>query len=98
MGHFCDGRASLVAGTHTHAPTADHQILPQGTAFMSDVGMTGDYNSIIGMSKDEPLSRFLRKIPGARFEPATGQATLYGLAVETDDGTGLAPRAGAVTL
>ena len=55
MGHFCDGRASLVVGTHTHAPTADHQILPRGTAFMSDVGMTGDYDSVIGMDKDEPM-------------------------------------------
>ncbi len=76
MGHFCDGRASLVIGTHTHAPTADHQILPQGTAFMSDVGMTGDYDSVIGMDKNEPLTRFLRKIPNARFEPALGAATL----------------------
>src|SRR5205807_2302544 len=64
MGHFCDGRASLVVGTHTHVPTADHQILPRGTAFVSDVGMTGDYDSVIGMDKDEPLMRFLRKIPG----------------------------------
>ena len=55
MGYFCDGRASLVVGTHTHVPTADHRILPRGTAFMSDVGMTGDYNSVIGMDKDEPL-------------------------------------------
>jgi 2',3'-cyclic-nucleotide 2'-phosphodiesterase len=98
MGHFCDGRASLVIGTHTHAPTADHQILPQGTAFMSDVGMTGDYNSVIGMDKEEPLTRFLRKIPGARFEPATGEATLCALAVETDDATGLARRIAAVRL
>ena len=98
MGHFCDGRASLVVGTHTHAPTADHQILPHGTAFMSDVGMTGDYNSVIGMDKDEPLNRFLRKIPNARFEPALGEATLCALAVETDDATGLALRVGAVRL
>ena len=98
MGHFCDGRVSLVIGTHTHAPTADHQILPLGTAFMSDVGMTGDYNSVIGMDKDEPLTRFLRKIPNARFEPATGEATLCALAVETDDATGLARRVGAVRL
>ncbi len=98
MGHFCDGRASLVVGTHTHAPTADHQILPHGTAFMSDVGMTGDYNSVIGMDKNEPLARFLRKIPAARFEPATGEATLCALAVETDDATGLARRVGAVRL
>jgi hypothetical protein len=98
MGHFCDGRASLVVGTHTHAPTADHQILPHGTAFMSDVGMTGDYDSVIGMAKDEPLNRFLRKIPGARFEPAMGPATLCALAVETDDATGLARRIAAVRL
>ncbi len=98
MGHFCDGRASLVVGTHTHAPTADHQILPHGTAFVSDLGMTGDYNSVIGMDKDEPLTRFLRKISGARFEPAMGEATLCALAVETDDATGLARKVGAVRL
>jgi 2',3'-cyclic-nucleotide 2'-phosphodiesterase len=98
MGHFCDGRASLVVGTHTHAPTADHQILPHGTAFVSDLGMSGDYDSIIGMDKDEPLTRFLRKIPGSRFEPAMGEATLCALAVETDDATGLALRVGAVRL
>src|SRR6476646_9710811 len=66
MGHFCDGRASLVVGTHTHAPTADHQILPGGTAFISDVRMTGDYDSVIGMIKDEPLNRFVSKIPSTR--------------------------------
>jgi metallophosphoesterase (TIGR00282 family) len=98
MGHFCDGRASVVVGTHTHVPTADHQILPQGTAFVSDVGMTGDYDSIIGMDKNEPLSRFLRKISGARFEPAMGEATLCALAVDIDDATGLARRVGAVRL
>src|SRR5216683_537406 len=98
MGHFCDGRASLVVGTHTHVPTADHQILPHGTGFISDVGMTGDYDSVIGMDKDEPLTRFLRKIAGARFEPAMGEATLCALAVETDDSTGLARRVGAVRL
>jgi metallophosphoesterase (TIGR00282 family) len=98
MGHFCDGRASLVVGTHTHAPTADHQILPRGTAFISDVGMTGDYDSVIGMDKEEPLIRFLRKIPTARFEPAMGAATLCALAVETDDDTGLARRVAAVRL
>ena len=98
MGHFCDGRASLVIGTHTHVPTADHQILPHGTAFMSDVGMSGDYNSVIGMDKEEPLLRFLRKISGARFEPALGPATLCALAVETDDATGLARRIAAVRL
>ena len=62
MGYFVDGRVSLVVGTHTHVPTADHRILPGGTAFMSDVGMTGDFDIVIGMAKDEPLNRFLRKI------------------------------------
>ena len=98
MGHFCDGRASLVVGTHTHAPTADHQILPHGTAFVSDAGMSGDYDSIIGMEKDEPLARFVRRIAGARFEPATGAATLCAIAVETHDSTGLALRVAAVRL
>jgi hypothetical protein len=97
MGYFCDGRASLVVGTHTHVPTADHRILPGGTAFVSDVGMTGDFDSIIGMTKDEPLQRFLRKISSGRFEPASGPATLCGLAVETD-GKGLAHRLAAVRL
>jgi len=96
MGHFCDGRASLVVGTHTHAPTADHQIMPGGTAFMSDVGMAGDYDSVIGMAKDEPLNRFLRRVSSNRFEPALGPATLCAIAVETDDATGLARRIGAV--
>ena len=98
LGFFVDGRASLVVGTHTHAPTADHRILPGGTAFMSDVGMTGDYDSVIGMVKDEPLGRFLRKIPQSKFEPATGPATLCAVAVETDDATGLAHRVAPVRL
>ena len=98
VGHFVDGRATLVVGTHTHVPTADHQILPGGTAFMSDVGMTGDYDSVIGMAKDEPLGRFLRRIPSAKFEPALGPATLCGLAVESDPATGLATRVAPVRL
>jgi 2',3'-cyclic-nucleotide 2'-phosphodiesterase len=98
MGHFVDGRASLMVGTHTHAPTADHQILPGGTAFISDVGMTGDYDSVIGMAKHEPLTRFLRRIATTKFEPANGPATLCAVAVETDDATGLARRIAAVRL
>jgi 2',3'-cyclic-nucleotide 2'-phosphodiesterase len=90
MGHFVDGRASLVVGTHTHVPTADHQILPGGTAYLSDAGMCGDYHSVIGMEKTEPLQRFLRKLPVERMRPAEGEATLCGVAVETDDATGLA--------
>ncbi len=90
MGHFVDGRASLLVGTHTHVPTADHQILPGGTAYMSDAGMCGDYLSVIGMDKTEPLQRFLRKLPVERMRPAEGEATVSGVAVETDDRTGLA--------
>jgi 2',3'-cyclic-nucleotide 2'-phosphodiesterase len=96
--YFVDGRASLLVGTHTHAPTADHRILPAGTAFMSDVGMTGDYESVIGMNKEEPLGRFLRRIPQSKFEPATGPATLCAVAIETDDATGLARRIAPVRL
>jgi metallophosphoesterase (TIGR00282 family) len=90
FGHFCDGRASLVVGTHTHVPTADHQILPGGTAYLSDAGMCGDYDSVIGMEKSEPLQRFLRKLPVERMRPAEGEASVCGVAVETDDRTGLA--------
>src|SRR4051812_17926286 len=98
MGYFCDGRASLVVGTHTHVPTADHRIFKGGTAFISDVGMTGDFDSVIGMAKDEPLNRFLRKISSSKFEPANGAATLCAIAVETDDATGLARKVGAVRI
>ena len=97
MGYFCDGRASLVVGTHTHVPTADQRIMPGRTAFITDVGMTGDFDSVIGMKKDEPVSRFLRKIPSAKFEPANGPATLCAVAVETDD-KGLAAKVAAVRL
>lgn len=83
MGHFCDGRASLVVGTHSHVPTADAQIFDGGTAYQTDAGMCGDYNSVIGMEKDEPIRRFTRKISGGRFSPAMGEATMCGVVVET---------------
>lgn len=92
MGHFCDGRASLVVGTHTHVPTADAMILQGGTAYLSDAGMCGDYASVIGMEKTEPLRRFVTGMPRGRFEPARGPATLCGVYVETDDATGRATR------
>jgi 2',3'-cyclic-nucleotide 2'-phosphodiesterase len=90
LGFFVDGRATGMIGTHTHVPTADEQILPRGTAYVSDAGMCGDFNSVLGMDKEEPLNRFLTKIPGGRFAPALGEATLCGVAIETDDATGLA--------
>lgn len=92
MGHFCDGRASVVVGTHTHVPTADCQILPGGTAFQSDAGMCGDYLSVIGMEKAEPMRRFVTGMAKERFTPARGEASLCGLFVETDDATGAALR------
>ncbi|MBV9977359.1 MAG: TIGR00282 family metallophosphoesterase [Hyphomicrobiales bacterium] len=98
MGHFLDGRASLVVGTHTHAPTSDERILPGGTGFQTDCGMTGDYDSIIGVEKGEPLRRFLQPTPASRFEAASGEATLCGLAVETDPKSGLATKVAALRL
>lgn len=92
LGHWCDGRASLVVGTHTHVPTADAMILSGGAAYLTDAGMCGDYDSVIGMQKDEPLRRFITGMPKARFEPAVGEATLAGVYVETDDKTGKALR------
>ena len=85
MGHWCDGRASLCVGTHTHVPTSDAMILPKGCAYLSDAGMCGDYVSVIGMQRDEPLRRFITGMPKERFTPAMGEATLSGVYVETDD-------------
>lgn len=96
MGHWCDGRASVMVGTHTHVPTADAMILPGGTAFQSDAGMCGDYDSVIGMTKDEPMRRFITGMPKGRFTPADGEATLSGLYIETDDRSGQATRVAMV--
>jgi len=84
MGHFCDGRASLVVGSHSHVPTADAQVLPGGTAYQTDAGACADYDSVIGMEKFEPVQRFVKKVSGGRFQPAAGPATLCGVFVETD--------------
>jgi metallophosphoesterase (TIGR00282 family) len=89
MGFFLDGKVSLVVGTHTHIPTSDHRILKGGTALMADAGMCGDYDSVIGVEADEPLNRFLTGVPQGRFTPAEGEATLSGVAIATDDATGL---------
>jgi metallophosphoesterase (TIGR00282 family) len=90
MGWWLDGRASLVVGAHTHVPTADAMILPKGTAYQTDAGMCGDYLSVIGMDRKEPLRRFVTGMSGERFEPSSGAATLAGVFVETDDATGRA--------
>jgi metallophosphoesterase (TIGR00282 family) len=92
MGHVLDGRLSLVVGTHSHVPTADAQILPNGTGYISDLGMCGDYDSVIGMKKEASIERFRKKVPGPRLEAAAGDATLCAVFVETDDATGLARR------
>ncbi len=92
LGHFLDGRVSLVAGTHTHIPTADARILPGGTGYITDLGMTGDYDSVIGMDKAGSLHRWRTDLPGQRLTPATGDAMLCAVYVETDDKTGLARR------
>jgi metallophosphoesterase (TIGR00282 family) len=92
MGHFCDGRASLVVGTHTHVPTADGQILNGGTAYQTDAGACADYDSVIGNQKEEPLRRFTTRIAQGRYKPAEGAATICGVYLETDDATGLARR------
>ena len=90
MGHFCDGRVSLVVGSHSHIPTADAQIFPGGTAYLTDGGMCGDYDSVIGMQKKAPVHRFTKKMPSERLTPAMGEATVCGVYVEVDDKTGLA--------
>ncbi len=90
--HSFDGRVSLVVGTHTHCPTADHQVLSGGTAYQSDAGMCGDYDSVIGMDKGVAAARFWRRVPGERLSPGAGEATICGVFVETSDATGLALR------
>jgi len=98
MGQYLDGRVSFVVGTHSHIPTADCQIFDKGTAYQTDAGMCGDYNSVIGMDKAEPISRFVSRMNKERFSPAGGDATVCGTFVETDDRTGLAKRIEPVRL
>ena len=98
MGHFLDGRVSMVVGSHTHTPTADGRVLDGGTAYLTDAGMCGCYDSVIGMEKEEPLERFLSRVPRGRFKPQIGDVTLCGFCVETDDETGLARRVAELRL
>lgn len=93
VGHYLDGRVSMVCGSHTHIPTADVQVLPGGTAFQSDAGMCGDYDSVIGMEKTTIVEKFVTKMRGPRMQPAAGPATVCGIVIETDPKTGLATRA-----
>jgi len=98
MGHYLDGKVSLVFGTHTHTPTSDHRILSKGTAYQTDLGMCGDYDSVIGMNKDIAVRRFLHKTGMERYEPAQGEGTMCGCLVEIDDITGLAKTIEAVRI
>ncbi len=90
MGHFCDGRASLVVGTHTHIPTSDYRILTKGTGYITDLGMCGDYDSVVGMEKTVPLHKFVKQVPSlGRMQPGSGPATLCAVYVEINSKTGL---------
>ena len=90
MGYFFDGKATMVVGTHTHVPTSDHRILEKGTAYQTDIGMCGDYNSVIGMNRDNSLKKFFKDSSAKKHYPALGEATISGLIVNGDDETGLA--------
>jgi metallophosphoesterase (TIGR00282 family) len=98
LGWHFDGRVSFSVGTHTHVPTADHRILPGGSGYMGDAGMCGDYRSVIGFDRHEPTRRLIEKVPGSRWESASGEGTVCGLLVETDDRTGLTLRLEPVRL
>ena len=98
MGQYLDGRVSMVIGSHSHIPTADTQILPGGTAYQTDAGMCGDYDSVIGMKKEPSVNRFVQKLDNQRLEPAEGEATVCGVLLETDDVSGLAVRVHAIRI
>ena len=92
IGYLFDGKATMVVGTHTHVPTSDHRIMKKGTAYQTDIGMCGDYNSVIGMNKDNSLAKFLKNPAAKKHYPALGEATISGLMVTADDNTGLASK------
>ena len=98
MGYLFDGKATMVVGTHTHVPTADHKIMDRGTAYQTDIGMCGDYNSVIGMNKDNSLKKFLKDPSSIKHYPALGEATMSGLIVIADDESGLAKKIEPVIL
>ena len=90
MGHYLDGQVTLLVGTHTHVPTSDYRIMEKGTAYQTDVGMCGDYNSVIGMNRDNSIKKFFKDSSAKKHYPALGEATLSGLIVKASDDTGLA--------
>jgi len=92
MGYLFDGKATMVVGTHTHVPTSDHVIMEKGTAYQTDVGMCGDYRSVIGMNRDNSLKRFFKDSSAKKHYPALGEATISGLMVTADIKTGLAKK------
>ena len=92
MGYLFDGKVTIFVGTHTHVPTLDHRILEKGTAYQTDIGMCGDYNSVIGMNRDNSLKKFFKDPSAIKHYPALGEATISGLMVVADDNTGLAKR------
>ncbi|MBP9752891.1 MAG: TIGR00282 family metallophosphoesterase [Proteobacteria bacterium] len=98
MAHYLDGRISCVIGTHTHAPTADAQILDKGTSIQTDAGMCGDYNSVIGVKPLSPVFKFTRKLPSEKFSPTDGLGTLCGVFIETDDQSGLSKKINPIRL
>ena len=98
MGYLFDGKATMVVGTHTHVPTSDHRIMEKGTAYQTDVGMCGDYNSVIGMNRDNSLKKFLKDPSAKKHYPALGEATISGLMVAADDKTGLANKVEPIIL
>ena len=98
MGYLFDGFATAVVGTHTHVPTSDYRILEKGTAYQRDIGMCGDYNSVIGMNKDNSLKKFLKDSSATKHFPSLGEATISGLMVTADNETGLAKKVEPIVL
>ena len=98
MGYLFDGKATMFVGTHTHVPTSDHRIMEKGTAYQTDIGMCGDYNSVIGMNRDNSLKKFFKNPSATKHYPALGEATISGLMVIADNETGLANKVEPIVL
>ena len=98
MGYLFDGKATMLVGTHTHVPTSDHRIMEKGTAYQTDIGMCGDYNSVIGMNRDNSLKKFFKDPSATKHYPSLGEATISGLMVIADNETGLANKVEPIVL